>query len=275
MRTRRPAAAGMFYPADADSLKGSIGKCRMHGDGPGDTPGINNIIGTICPHAGYDYSGPVACHSFQAMSAGRPDLFIMVGPNHWGLGCGAATMRDCRWEMPGGIVEVDSDAAAELESACSIIETDFFSHTKEHSLEVQVPMLQEFFAPGFRILPILLIDQDMETALSVGRAIAGVAKTRNAIIIGSSDLTHYEPNERAHEQDGALIDATLGMDVGRFYDVLNERRVSACGYGAMAATMAACKELGAAGGTLLKYATSGDITGERESVVGYCSVAFS
>ena len=128
---------------------------------------------------------------------------------------------------------------------------------------------------NFKILPISLINQSKEIAQDVGLAIAKIAKKKNVMIIGSSDFTHYEPNEFAHEQDLALIEPILEMDVDRFYDVLEKRKVSACGYGAIASTIIACKELGATKGELLKYATSGDVTGDTSSVVGYGSIVFT
>lgn len=119
------------------------------------------------------------------------------------------------------------------------------------------------------------MNQERETAVEVGNAVAELSKTKNLTVIGSSDFTHYEQNETAHEQDAALIEPILDMDVERFYDVLEKRRVSACGYGAIAATMVACKSMGAKKGRLLKYATSGDVSGDKASVVGYASIVFS
>ncbi len=273
MHTRTPAVAGAFYPGDAAPLRRAISGCVAHELGPKKGPS-RGAVGIICPHAAYEYSGAVACHSFHAIREQRPDLFVMVGPNHSGDGCGVATMRDCTWQTPLGCVKVDSESADEL-SRLSGIEVDSSSHAREHSLEVQVPMLQQFFSHDFKILPIALADQDMGTAVMVGQAISGLGKNKNMLIIGSSDLTHYEPDGFARTQDGALIDAILGMDTGEFYGVLAQKAVSACGYGAIAATMEACGGLGATGGELLKYATSGDVSGDKTSVVGYCSIAFN
>jgi hypothetical protein len=184
-------------------------------------------------------------------------------------------MKDCSWETPLGPVEVDSDAANQINEISRIIEIDYFSHTRDHSIEVQVPMLVQFCKKPFKILPIILNDQDYEYAQEIGSAIAKIAKTKKIIIIGSSDFTHYEENEYAHKQDKTLIEPILKLDVEKFYKVLNERRISACGYGAIASTMIACKELGATQGKLLQYATSGDIAGDKSSVVGYASIVFS
>lgn len=274
MRVRTPAVAGMFYPSEKDELIQSIKSSIYNQYGVGKTKLSKKIFGAICPHAGYMYSGPIATHSFEAISEQDFEVAIILGPNHWGLGCQVATMKDAVWASPLGNVEVDSDAAEKINKLSRIIEIDFFSHTREHSIEVQVPMLQ-YYKSKFTILPICILNQDYEFALEVGLAVASIAKEKKAVIIGSSDFTHYEQNEIAHRQDKALIEPILEMDVKRFYDVLEKRRVSACGYGAIAATMVACKELGAREAKLLKYATSGDVAGSKDSVVGYASIVFS
>ncbi len=278
MQIRTPAVAGLFYPSESRKLKSLVHDCFIHPFGPGKIPPSDNtkkIFGIICPHAGYVYSGPIACHSFYKISSSPIELFIIIGPNHWGIGCNVASMKDCRWETPLGTVEVDSESVTELSKISETIELDFFSHTKEHSLEVQIPILQEVFSNGFKILPIALIDQTKNTTIELGRCIAKIAKKKNSMIIGSSDFTHYEENNFAHKQDEALIEPILDLDLDRFYKILNEKKITACGYGAIATTMAACKELGATKGELLKYATSGDITGDKSSVVGYGSIIFS
>jgi hypothetical protein len=275
MRIRTPAVAGMFYPKEKNELVESIQDSISHDYGVAKSKTETaKIYGAICPHAGYVYSGPVATHSFQNIANQDFELAIIIGPNHWGIGCGIATMKDTIWQTPLGDVEVDSESAEQINKFSKLIEIDFFSHTREHSIEVQVPMLQEFYKKPFKILPILLNYQDYEYALEVGAAIAKLAKKKKSIIVGSSDFTHYEQNEFAHSQDKALIEPILHLDVEKFYKVLNERRVTACGYGAIASTMVACKELGATQGKLLKYATSGDIAGDKSSVVGYASIVF-
>ena len=278
MQMRTPAVAGMFYPGETNELKKSIHDSFLHPYGPGILPPIGSsqkIFGIICPHAGYMYSGPIACHSYYSISSSYADLYIIIGPNHWGIGCGIATMKDCTWGTPLGTVEVDSEAADEISKLSKIIEVDFFSHTKEHSLEVQIPIIQETFSNKFKILPIALINQNQDAVIEVGKAIAKISQKKKTMIIGSSDFTHYEPNDFAHKQDQALIEPILKMDVDDFYDVLHKKQVTACGYGAIASTMISCKELGATKGTLLKYATSGDITGDKSSVVGYGSIIFT
>ena len=277
MEIRTPAVSGTFYPENEKKLKNLIHDCFTHPIGPGKTFPIESnekIYGVICPHAGFVYSGPVACHSFYSLSASSSKLAIIVGPNHYGIGQNTASMIDVSWETPLGLMEVDSDSVLELREHLDILEIDSFSHSKEHSIEVQIPILQEVFSDEMKILPISLINQEQKTATLVGSAIAKIAQEKDALLIGSSDFTHYEENEFAHRQDIALIDPILKLDVDEFYRVLHEKHITACGYGAIASTMIACKELGAIEGKLLKYATSGDISGDKGSGVGYASIIF-
>jgi len=278
MQVRTPAVAGLFYPKAKQELKSSVRNCFLHNYGPGKIPPSSDdkkIIGIICPHAGFEYSGPIAANSYYTIASQRPDLVIIIGPNHWGIGRNVATMKEGIWRTPLGDIEVDNESAFEINKISNLIEFDFLSHTRDHCLEVQLPMLQEIFSHKFKLLPIILINQSHNAAIEVGNAVAGVAKTRKTLIIGSSDFTHYEPNEFAHEQDKALIDTIIDLNVDRFYSTLEKKQVSACGYGAIASTMIACKELGAVKGTLIKYATSGDIKGNKSAVVGYASIVFS
>ncbi len=277
MEIRTPAVSGTFYPENEKKLKNLIHECFMHPIGPGKTSPTDSdekIYGVICPHAGFVYSGPVACHSFYSLSASSSKLAIIVGPNHYGIGQNVASMVDASWKTPLGLVEVDSDSVLELREHLDILETDSFSHSKEHSIEVQIPILQDVFSDEMKILPISLINQEQKTATLVGSAIAKIARKKDALLIGSSDFTHYEENGFAHRQDLALIDPILKLDVDEFYKILYERKVTACGFGAIASIMTACKELGATQGKLLKYATSGDISGDKSSVVGYASIIF-
>ncbi len=273
---REPVVAGQFYPERKDELKSMIRHCMDHKYGPGSNSKTSNdkIFGIICPHAGYVYSGPTACHSYKSIASQNPELVIIIGPNHFGVGKDAATMIDAQWQTPLGMVQVDSDSAKKVAEISNFIEIDEYSHSKDHSLEVQIPMLQEILSNNFQILPIILRSQNMETAIDVGNAVSKIAEEKNAIIVASSDFTHYEENSFAHQQDKALIEPILEMDLERFYQVLYERRITACGYGAMASVMIACKNLGATKGELLSYTTSGDVSGDTESVVGYGAIKF-
>lgn len=278
MRVRKPAVAGSFYPAKKDELLRMIEGCFMHSYGPAKIPPAdksNKITGMVCPHAGYMYSGPVAAHSYYEASSLKVDLVIIIGPNHYGIGSGIATMKEGSWETPLGSVDVNSAAAEQVVKSSGIVDFDDAAHSEDHCLEVQLPMLQYIYKHRFQILPIILWMQDKATAIDVGNAVAEVAKDKNALLIASSDFTHYEPNEVAHKKDNELIKAILELDVNKYYTVLERLNVTACGYGAIASIMTAAKILGAMKGELLKYATSGDIAGNKSSVVGYGSILFT
>ena len=278
MRVRKPAVAGSFYPAKKNELLRMIEGCFMHSYGPAKMPPADNrnkITGMVCPHAGYMYSGPVAAHSYYEASSLKVDLVIIIGPNHYGIGSGIATMKEGSWETPLGSVDVHSAAADQVVKSSGIVDFDDAAHSEDHCLEVQLPMLQYIYKHRFQILPIILWMQDKATAIDVGKAIAEVAKDKNALMIASSDFTHYEPNEQAHKKDNELIKAILELDVNKYYTVLERLNVTACGYGAIASIMTAAKILGAMKGELLKYATSGDIAGNKSSVVGYGSILFT
>ncbi|MCV0393020.1 MAG: MEMO1 family protein [Nitrosopumilus sp.] len=272
---REPVVAGQFYPEEKDDLEKMIKSCIESKFGPSTTKvKEEKIFGVIVPHAGYVYSGPTACHSFKAISPLNPELAIVIGPNHYGIGRDAAISADVKWSTPLGLVPVDTELTKQVSEQSKLIEIDSYSHSQDHSLEVQIPMLQSFLTTEFKILPIILRAQDMNTAEIVGDAVSEIAKNRNAIIIGSSDFTHYEKNSFAHSQDKALIEPILKLDVKEFYKVLKEKKITACGYGAIASTMIACKKLGATRGELLSYSTSGDVSGNNSSVVGYAAIKF-
>jgi len=197
MTVRRPAVAGSFYPDDPEELKGLIRDSYMHPLGPGSAPPAKvqreGVMACVCPHAGYIYSGPVAAHSYLwASSLRHPELVVVVGPNHYGIGSGISTFREGEWATPLGNVQIDSDSARKIVELTGIVDFDPESQRREHSLEVQVPFLQAIYGT-FKLLPICLAFQDIETARELGRGLSVLLKGRDAILVASSDLTHYEP----------------------------------------------------------------------------------
>lgn len=280
LKSRPPAVSGIFYPSNPFELQKSLEQSFLNMNfGPGKMPPSldrKKIYGIISPHAGYAYSGSVAANGYYQVSNMNYETVIMTGPNHYGIGSGVATMRQSLWKTPLGDVEVNTDFADTI-SKNTVIDMDDFSHIRDHCLEVQLPFLQCIRKDDtFRIVPIIMNLQDIETAKDVGRTIAQAitSSSTKALLIASSDFTHYEPNEEAHRKDIELIDTILSLDVSSFYTVLERLDISACGYGAIASIMIAVKELGASKAELLKYATSGDITGDKSSVVGYASIVF-
>lgn len=280
LKSRPPAVSGIFYPSNPFELQKSLEQSFLDMNfGPGRMPPSldrKKIYGIISPHAGYAYSGSVAANGYYQVSNMNYETVIITGPNHYGIGSGVATMRQSLWKTPLGDVEVNTDFADTI-SKNTAIDMDDFSHIRDHCLEVQLPFLQCIRKDDtFRIVPIIMNLQDIETAKDVGRTLAQAitSSSTKALLIASSDFTHYEPNEEAHRKDLELIDTILSLDVSSFYAVLERLDISACGYGAIASIMIAVKELGASKAELLRYATSGDTTGDKSSVVGYASIVF-
>ena len=278
---RAPAVAGVFYPSAADELNQLIElSFKERRFGPGDLPPSKElrrrrIYGIVSPHAGYIYSGAVAANGYYETSSMNFDRVVMIGPNHYGIGTGLATVRDGIWETPLGQVEIDTELASRISENSGILDFDDLAHSRDHCLEVQLPFLQYIKKNQFKVVPIIMIIQDKGTASEIGESIADSTRTLNALLIASSDFTHYEPNSAAHRKDRELIEAILSLDTSIFYTTLERLNVSACGYGAIASIMTAAKALGATKGELLRYATSGDIVGDTNNVVGYASIIFT
>ncbi|MBN1324096.1 MAG: MEMO1 family protein [Methanotrichaceae archaeon] len=263
---RFPVVAGQFYSGSADGLRQDMDEAFR-----GLVPDPTEVIGAVVPHAGYIYSGSVAAEVYSRLP--QRDTYVLIGPNHHGQGIPIALSRDT-WKTPLGAVECDQEFADALSG--SILEHDELAHAYEHSLEVQIPFLQRSFA-GFKILPICMGLQDEESAVEVGSAIGEAARRlgRSCTIIASSDFSHYRPQEVARRDDAALIEAILHLDVPELYSRLYSLNVSACGYGPIAATIVASRILGASRAKLLRYATSGDVTGDYRQVVGYAAIVFT
>jgi len=279
MLLRKPAVAGSFYPSLKADLSSMVDSCYLHRLGPGNLPPApkanDRIIAVVCPHAGYEYSGPVAAHSYlQVSSLREPDLIVVVAPNHYGIGSGVSTFKEGEWETPLGRMRVDQQAASKLIEDAGIVAVDPGAHRMEHSLEVQLPFLQRIYGDGVPFLPISLVFQDIETARTLGASLVKVVEGRKTVLVASSDLTHYEPAAAARKKDLALIDEVKKMDLDGFYSTLERLQVTACGFGAIATVMEASRGLGFKKGELLKYATSGDTTGDNNQVVGYGSLRF-
>ncbi len=276
---RSPIVAGQFYAGTKPALLKQIEQSYTSQHGPGKVPrlkaGPRKIIGLVSPHAGYMYSGPVAAHGFSRLAEdGRPGSFVIVGPNHSGAGSGVSMMDAGKWSTPLGEVQIDEELAEGIKLASEIIDVDPVAHEYEHSLEVQLPFLQHLFGE-VKMVPICMMLQDARTAVEVGDAIAKASAGRDAVVIASTDFTHYETQESAMGKDKKVIDKILSMDPRGVVRTVDEESITMCGYGAVAAMLQAAKKLGAKRAELLKYATSGDTAGPMEQVVGYASIALS
>jgi len=280
VKKRPPAQSGTFYPDTEGALRTQIQQSFLHPLGPGAIPTIpgtrnQNLLGLIVPHAGYRYSGPVAAHSYyHQASAGIFESIIILGPNHTGLGSGVSTMTEGEWSTPLGDVPIDTDLAQEIVDTSHLVDVEDEAHRNEHSIEVQLPFLQFIYPRRFKFVPICMMLQDLQTSIEVGEAIAKAAENHRAIVLASSDWTHYEPHEQAQSKDKQAIEEALQMNEKKFQEIIEERSVSACGYGPVTAMIHAAKLRGAKSGNLLSYQTSGDITGDKSAVVGYAAASF-
>lgn len=260
---RTPAVSGQFYPRGKNDLRMQISRC------------FSNIkikersaIGAVVPHAGYMYSGQTAAHVYSTLP--NADTFILIGPNHTGLGSPVSVSSET-WSTPLGEVKSDLDLVKALPK--KIIDSDEIAHSHEHSIEVQLPFLQYRFK-DFMIVSICMGMQDEETALEVGMEISEAVSSvkKKVVIIASSDFSHYKPEKIAREDDAYFIEPILALDTGKLYSRLYERAASVCGYGPIAAMLTVSKNLGAKHATLLKYSTSGDVTQDTSAVVGYAGI---
>ncbi len=279
MAIRKPYVAGLFYAGSTERLREQIGWCFRGEFGPGKIPkppyhALRGPVALVLPHAGYQYSGPVAAWGFAWLAEqGRPEAAVLIGTNHTGRGGRVSLGLRGAWETPLGPMEIDADLAEAILSGSLLIEVSEVAFIQEHSVEVQLPFLQYLFGGG-RFVPLVMLDQRLEVAQEVGRALAGAIRDKPIVLIASSDFTHYEPHEQAVRKDRLAIERLLELDLSGFYEVVREHGLSICGYGPIASVVEAARILGLGGGRLLKHATSGEVTGDRAAVVGYASLAF-
>jgi AmmeMemoRadiSam system protein B len=281
LKVRYPSVAGSWYAGTPSSLRRQIEDLFTHRLGPGSIPqtvkeGPRNIVGLVVPHAGYMASGPVAAHAYYSLAKdGKPDVIVIFGPNHTGRGSALSIMNEGFWRTPLGDVEIDTETANKILSASRIVDVDDRAHAYEHSIELQLPFLQYLYGSEFKFVPICFMMQDLMSSREVGKAVAAALKDKNGLVIASSDMTHYEPQERAEKKDKMAIDAALKMDEKQYYNTVEAYGITTCGYGPVIAAITAAKELDAKKAQLLCYKTSGDVLGDRSAVVGYASIAFT
>jgi len=266
---RRPAVAGRFYPRDPDDLRAEAQVYLSQARSTHDTP--IKAIGCIAPHAGYMYSGHVAGAVFARVEI--PECCIVMCPNHTGMGRALAVMSEGAWETPLGEVPIDPELALALMQRFPALHDDSAAHRAEHAAEVELPFLQ-LRQPGLRFVPIALRTGQFEPLEQLGLALANViaAQKDSVLIVASSDMNHYESDAVTRVKDHRAMERILTLDARGLYDVVTEQNVSMCGFGPAVAMLTAARQLGAKSAELVKYATSGDISGDRESVVGYAGV---
>ncbi len=268
---RYPAVAGSFYTSAPSSLRNEV---RGYLEAAAREVKPKERIAIICPHAGYAYSGACAAYSYAACSnwAGKDLTAVIIGPNHTGMGTPISVSFE-DWKTPLGEITCDKKLAEAIVNNGKVARHDELAHAGEHSSEVQAPFLQ-VCCPQARMVGICMGVQDIASAQDLGMAVfTAVKKTgRNAIVIASSDFTHYEAAEVAKKKDYAAIKCLLGMDEDGFEGMCEERNFSICGHGPIAAAMHYAKLSGAKKCELLKYTNSGEETGDFAQVVSYASL---
>jgi len=278
LKTRSPYVAGTFYAGTKSTLVKQIDDCFAHKFGPGKVPKVNSsgqrkIVGIISPHAGYMYSGPVAANGYGKLALdGVPDVAIILGPNHTGYGSGVSILTEGAWETPLGPLEIESHAAKQLQYSSEILDVDEVSHRYEHSIEVQLPFLQFFYNSSVKFVPICMLMQDLQTSREIAATIMDQMKGKNYLIIASSDFTHYKPHNEATRNDQTAIDAIMNLDDSKLNGLGESNTVTMCGYGPITVLIAAARKMSNVRTEFLSYKTSGDITGDNSSVVGYGSI---
>ena len=269
---RAAAVAGRFYPAAAAELDRQVaGLLRAAG---GRAPG--RACAVMAPHAGYVYSGGVAGKVFAAVEV--PARVILLGPNHTGRGPRLSVMAGGAWQVPGARVPVDEELATAILDASSLAEADRSAHEHEHSLEVEVPFLLAR-QPGLRIAPVVLGRLSAREAVGFGEALhRAVTRVRAAhagadvLVVASSDMSHYLPDEIARRVDRTALAPLLAFDPEGLYRTVAEHDISMCGVVPATAMLAYARRAGAGQPELLAYATSAEASGDKSRVVGYAGV---
>lgn len=266
---RHPVVAGRFYPRDPDDLREeaktylarpiSFSQPRVH------------AIGCIVPHAGYVYSGHVAGAVFSTIEI--PPRCVVLCPNHTGMGRALAIMSEGTWETPLGDVSIDSELASFLKEQFPALDEDSSAHRAEHAIEVELPFLQ-LRQPDLRFVPIALGTRQFEVLEALGKALAGaIAAQRDPVlIVASSDMNHYESDATTRVKDHRAIERILSLDPRGLFDVVTQQDISMCGLGPTVVMLSASRHLGARSADLVRYATSGDVSGDRNMVVGYAGI---
>ncbi len=262
---RKPAVAGQFYPLNPKTLEREVSSFL--------TPigEKKRAIGVVSPHAGYVYSGKIAGLVFSRVVI--PEIVVVLGPNHRGVGRDVAVMARGSWEMPFGDVPIDEGLARTILESSKLAVEDERAHSLEHSLEVQVPFIQTV-RPDFRLVPIALGRLSLPECLAFGRELAAAVSGHagECLIVASSDMTHYEPARVAEEKDRTVIDQILRLDPDAVYETVRDNHITMCGVIPVTIMLAAARELGAQEAELAGYMTSGDTSGDYSSVVGYAGV---
>ena len=270
---RNAAVAGTWYPSTASRLRAAVDEYLDRAAAA--APPIDErrgLVGLVAPHAGLIYSGPVAAHAYRLLRTHPFDLVVIVGPSHYVPFSGVSVWPSGAFDTPFGPVAVDREAAQQLIARCDAVREIPEAHAREHSLEMQLPFLASL-APDAAILPLVMGHQTRETAFALGDALGELSASRRALLVASSDLTHFVDARTAATLDAVVIDHVERLDADGLMATLERRSDHACGGGPMVSVLRACVSLGATRGEALCHADSGDVSGDKSSVVGYLAAA--
>jgi MEMO1 family protein len=270
MTVRRTAVAGTWYPGSAEALRAAVDGHLAAVAGAARAP--DHLVALVAPHAGLIYSGPVAAHAYRLLQDRPPDLIVLAGPSHSSGFDGVAAFRGAGFETPLGLAPIDAECTESLMRASAIVRDYPAAHVREHSLEMQLPFIRRV-APDAKIVALVMGWQTPATARELGDALGRVLKGRNAVIVASTDLSHYEDADTAARLDAVVIDHVARLDADGLQRALDARPEHACGGGPAVAVMRAARQLGADTSVVLKYADSGDVSGDKSAVVGYLAAA--
>jgi AmmeMemoRadiSam system protein B len=266
---RRAAVAGSWYPADPETLAREVDRyLAAAGEGP-----AGEAVALIAPHAGLMYSGPIAGHAYNLLRGRDVDTVVLVGPSHYVGFEGVALYERGAFETPFGPVPIAEHCAAAVAMASREIGPHPSAHVREHSLEMQLPFLKRVL-PDASIVPLVMGHQRRETAYLLGDAIAAAVKGRKAVLVASTDLSHYQNAVAASRLDSRVIGQVQRFDPDGLMSLLETFPEHACGGGPTVSVMRAAKLLGARDARVLKYGDSGDVSGDKDAVVGYLAAAF-
>jgi hypothetical protein len=265
---RRPVVAGQFYQGSAAALREQVEQYVVAGAEK------EKVIGVMSPHAGLMYSGHVAGAVYSSIRF--PGTFIIMGPNHTGRGAPAAIMASGEWEIPTATFPIDGELARKIMRKLPGIADDPQAHAYEHSLEVQLPFIARF-SDSVKIVPLTIMNLSREVCEVMGNTIAEAVRETDydVVIVASTDMSHYVPQETAKRLDGLALQMALALDPAGLYDTVVEEQITMCGFVPATVMLYAARALGASGARLVKYATSGDVSGDYASVVGYAGVIVS
>lgn len=267
---RLPAVSGRFYPSDPSELASHVRNFVSH-----QSKDARRVVSAcLVPHAGYMYSGHVAGAVYGGIML--PKKIIVLGVRHSPVGQPIAILSEGEWRTPLGDATIDSQLGRELRRACPLLSEDARAHAGEHSLEVQLPFLQ-VLAPGFAFVPIALGIVHFESLVEIGRAVGNVLRSAKeaTLLLTTSDLNHYEDDVTTRKKDGMAIEQLVAMNAQGLFDVCKREDISMCGLGPAVAMLTALQLLGAKKAEVVKYATSADVSGDKDAAVGYVGMVFS